>query len=291
MNAPLLLIGATGQIGRNILQRAQAKPVVALARRPEFITGAPQNAVARWDLAEALPDLGEGWPLEAVATTPIWALAPHIDGLADRGIQRLVCFSTTSIFGKSGTRNSRERDTVARIVEAERVLEARAMERSVGLTILRPTLIYGAGQDRTISAASRFISRFGVYPVHGDALGKRQPVHADDLAAAALLALENNITIGRNYALGGGDVMTYRDMIACIFGTLEKPSRIMRVPMLPAILDIAGRVIPGSELTGDVARRMNIDLDYDDGTATREFGYAPRAFLRAGKADLIGSAF
>ena len=122
-------------------------------------------------------------------------------------------------------------------------------------------------------------------------MGKRQPVHADDLAAAALLALADETTIGRTYALGGADILTYRDMVERIFETLEKPSRILRVPMLPAILDVAGRVTPGSELTGDVARRMNLDLDFDDGTAAREFGYKPRPFLQGGKADLMGSSF
>lgn len=291
MTAPFLLIGATGQIGRNILRHTGDRPVVALARRAEDVSAGPQTSVVRCDLAESLPDIAEGWPLEALATTPVWALVPHFDSLADRGVRRIVCFSTTSIFGKSGTRNARERVAVDRISEAERVLQLRAVERGVGLTILRPTLIYGEGQDKTISAAGRFIARFGVYPVYGEAMGKRQPVHADDLAAAALLALADETTIGRTYALGGADILTYRDMVERIFATLEKPSRILRVPMLPAILDVAGRVTPGSELTGDVARRMNLDLDFDDGTAAREFGYKPRPFLQGGKADLMGSSF
>ena len=59
--------------------------------------------------------------------------------------------------------------------------------------------------------------------------------------------------------------------------------------MLPAMLGVAGALIPGSELTGDVARRMNIDLDFDDGSAARDFGYTPRPFLQAGSTDLFGS--
>jgi len=109
MTAPFLLIGATGQIGRNILRHTGDRPVVALARRAEDVSVGPQTSVVRCDLAESLPDIAEGWPLEALATTPVWALVPHFDSLADRGVRRIVCFSTTSIFGKSGTRNARER--------------------------------------------------------------------------------------------------------------------------------------------------------------------------------------
>ncbi len=78
-------------------------------------------------------------------------------------------------------------------------------------------------------------------------------------------------------------------MIGRIFTVLGKSPRVVPVPMLPALLGLAGTLIPGSELTGDVARRMNLDLDFDDGTAARDFGYAPRPFLQAGLTDLFGS--
>ena len=138
------------------------------------------------------------------------------------------------------------------------------------------------------SAAARFIGRFGFYPVHGAAAGRRQPVHADDLAAAALAALDCDTAAGRSYALGGGETLAYRDMIGRIFDVLDRPRRIVRTPLLPVMLDVAGAVLPGSELTGDVARRMNMDLDFDDGSAARDFGYAPRGFLSGGRADLFG---
>jgi nucleoside-diphosphate-sugar epimerase len=289
MGAPLLLIGATGQTGRNILQRCSGREVLALVRQPENVKAAEQTRVVYFDFSGAVPKFVGDWPSMAIATIPVWLLAPHLDELAERGVERLVCFSTTSIFGKSATSNARERETVARVAQAEDYLVTRAVVRGVGLTILRPTLIYGEGQDKTITAAARFIKRFGFYPVFGTARGKRQPVHADDLANAALSALESDITIDRSYALGGGETLAYKDMVARIFTTLEKPTRILRVPMLPEILDVVGRVMPGSELTSDVAHRMNLDLDFDDGTAACDFGYKPRFFLQGGKADFVRS--
>ena len=77
-------------------------------------------------------------------------------------------------------------------------------------------------------------------------------------------------------------------MIGRIFDVLDRPRRIVRTPLLPVMLDVAGAVLPGSELTGDVARRMNMDLDFDDGSAARDFCYAPRGFLSGGRADLFG---
>jgi len=105
----------------------------------------------------------------------------------------------------------------------------------------------------------------------------------------ALAALDCDAVARSSYALGGGETLAYCDTIGRIFDVLGRPRRIVRVPGLPALLNVAGAVIPGSELTSDVARRMNMDLDFDDGSAARDFGYAPRAFLSGGHADLFGS--
>ena len=286
----LLLIGATGQIGRNIVQQTHGRLLLALAREPKRVGATPDVRPVKFDATESQVEVGEGWPTDAISTLPIWRLAGVFENLAVGGLNRLVCFSTTSIYGKSDTHNAHERAVVQRVQTAEGRVRALAEDHGVGLTILRPTLIYGEGTDRTISAAARFVRRFGFYPVYGAAEGLRQPVHAADLADAAVSALDSPATVGHDYALGGGETLPYREMIARIFSTLEIANRTVRVPWLPPLLDIAGTVLPGSELTGDVARRMNADLDYDDGSAAADFGYAPRRFLSGGKDDLFRNA-
>jgi nucleoside-diphosphate-sugar epimerase len=288
--ARILLLGATGQIGAQIVAQSDAHEFVAFARRPEIVPAHSGVLVNRFEATHPLPELGEIPVAGAIATVPVWLLPPRLDDLARLGVRRLVCFSTSSVFGKAETRSRRERAVVARVTAAEATLRDWSDACGVALTILQPTMIYGAGKDRTIAAAARFIQRFGFFPVYGSATGARQPVHAGDLAAAALAALSNDRAIGKTYMLGGGETLAYRDMIARIFDTLGRTPRITRVPALPTVLSVAGAILSGSELTGDVARRMNADLAFDDGSATRDFGYAPRKFLNGGMADLFGSA-
>lgn len=277
----LLILGATGQIGASLLRRLAGRSVLAIARRPPE-TGAGWRAV---DLSRPLADWGRV-PATGIATVPLWLLPPQIEGLARAGLRRLVCFSSTSIMGKEGTRSGHERTQVTALVGAEALLARAAEQFKLGLSILRPTLVYGFGRDANVSAAARFITRFGLYPLSPPARGLRQPVHADDLAAAAIAVSGRDDLAGISFALGGGETLEYREMIGRIFDALGRPRRLVPVPGLPALAGFYGRLTGQTTLTPDAVRRMNRDLVFDHGEAARAFGYAPRTFLSAGSADL-----
>lgn len=267
---PLLVLGGTDAVGRFLVERALARGPVTVVGRTR-----PQDARAHWlewDLA-ARPFADATLRAEAaIATLPIWWLAAHLPGLAKAGVTRLVAFSSTSIETKRESASAEARAVVTALAEGEAAVSRSCAALGIGLTILRPTLIYGLGLGRNVSAAARFIRRFGVFPVAWNAEGLRQPVHAEDLAAAALTALERPGAVGKIYALPGGETLTYRAMIARIFEALGRRPRIVRVP--------------GLALVSDMTRRMGRDQAFDIGPAARDLGYAPRRFLEGGRADL-----
>ena len=125
-------------------------------------------------------------------------------------MKRVVAFSSTSRFTKQGSSSPRERETARRLAEAEEAVERACRERRIRWTILRPTLVYGGGRDRNVSAIARFVRRFGFFPIAGEGRGKRQPVHAADLARAALAVLDNPATFDRAYDTPGGETLTLR---------------------------------------------------------------------------------
>jgi len=281
VTSDLLILGATGQIGGCLLRRLDGQPVLALARHPPT----PAEGWRAVDLAAGTPDWGQ-LPATAIATVPLWLLPPHLEAMAKAGLRRLVCFSSTSILGKEGTQSARERTQVTALVGAEALLERAAPALRLGISILRPTLVYGFGRDANVSAAARFITRFGLYPLSPPALGLRQPVHADDLAAAAITVAGRDDLAGATFALGGGETLSYREMIGRVFDALGRPRRLLPVPGLPALAGLYGRLSHQPSLTPDAVRRMNRSLVFDHGEAARAFGYAPRPFLSAGAGDL-----
>jgi nucleoside-diphosphate-sugar epimerase len=252
---------------------ATGRPAIAVCRRP-LPTVAPAADWLAWDLTRPL-DLGGRRPVAAVHATGAWLLPPQLGPLAAAGVRRLVCFSSTSLLAKAASPSAAERDIVARLVAAEAAVAA----CRTPWIVLRPSLIYGLGLDANVSAAARFIRRWRFFPLGGPGRGLRQPVHADDLAAAALAALTSEGLSGR-FNLGGGETLTYRAMIERIFDALGLRPRFLGLPLLARL--------PGH--TGAMVARMEQDLAFDDGSSWRQLGLAPRRFLADGPRDLGPSA-
>ncbi len=91
-------------------------------------------------------------------------------------------------------------------------------------------MIYGAGRDVNITPLSRLIRRFGFMPLVGGANGLRQPVHAEDLAIAAIAAAASPAAANKFYSLPGGETLTYREMIGRIFDGLRLAAPHVPVP-------------------------------------------------------------
>ncbi len=281
----VLVTGGSSQIGRCVLRRLATAGVSGYALGRNRPPGLPADRFVQGDLTRT--DLEFPDRMDAVVhIAKLWYLPEHIDALYARGVRRIVCFSTTSIFVKQDSSDAGERDLVARMVDAEARVLAQCAALEIACTILRPTLVYGLGIDRNVSRAANFIRRFRFYPLAGAATGLRQPVHADDLAAAALAALNTPVAAGKCYEVGGSEQLVYREMIGRIFDTLEMPRRFVPIPFLGTFAAAAGFVLRRPEVTGEMVQRMRRDLVCDNGPAIRDFGYEPRPFLSAGRADL-----
>lgn len=194
--------------------------------------------------------------------------------------QRVVAFGSTSIEVKRGSSDADEREAASRLREAEATLFASAAGRNAGATVLRPTLVYGAGRDRTLTRIAQLARRYGYFALPRGANGLRQPVHVDDLAAAAFAVTHAPATHGRAYALPGGERLPYRDMVRRVLKTLPPPPRLIELPSpLFNLALLAAHAAGHAQGFGEAAvARMRSDLVFDAGPAQRDFGYAPRPF-------------
>ena len=272
-----LLFGGSGQIGQPLLAllRRDGWRVTALSRQVQ--SDEPGLQWLRGDLSAvpALPAQVEAifscGPLDAFGR---WYAASTLEAA------RVVAFGSTSVESKRGSADAGERDLAARLREGEAAVFAAAQVRGAAVTVLRPTLVYGAGRDATLSRIAQLAQRWGRFPLPRNATGLRQPVHVDDLAVAAYACLGGEASHGRAYALPGGETLGYRDMVARVLAALRPPPTLVELPSPLFNLALLAAQFSGRATgLGEAAvRRMRSDLVFDPGPARRDLGYAPRPF-------------
>jgi len=278
--AAVAIFGAGSQIGQPLMQRLLARDVdvYALSRNMETANRVSGVIWRKVDVTRQIVPIGDAQCLIHLA--PINLLPPMLEQLRDSDIRHIISFSSTSRFSKLESGDPKERATALDFTRAEEGVIDICERYGIAWTILRPTLIYGFGRDKNVAMIGRFIRRFGFFPLIDGGRGLRQPVHADDLAAACVAILNNPAAFNRAYDLSGGETLTYRAMVERIFKTEGKTPRFSEIPL--ALYRAGMKVVswwPGyRHLTGEMARRMAMDLCFDHSEATRDFGYAPRPF-------------
>jgi nucleoside-diphosphate-sugar epimerase len=193
---------------------------------------------------------------------------------------RVIAFGSTSVATKSESIDASERDVAQRLRAAEESLLAFGVRENVGVTILRPTLIYGRGRDRTLSRIAALAQRWRLFALPRNATGLRQPVHTDDLARAALDSASAPQSAGRAYDLPGGEILRFDEMIERTLACLPERPRLLRLPspLFRAALATARAFGIADAVNPAMLARLDADLVFDAAAARRDFGYAPRAF-------------
>ncbi len=272
-----LVFGATGQIGVPVVERLLANGwrVWAVSRTVHeqrdplnWLIGDLHQVHGLPSRVDAIFSLG---PLDLFSH---WYAGTHIPG------SRVVAFGSTSLETKQDSADAHERDVASRLRDAESRIFATARDLQAKATVLRPTLVYGAARDRTLTQIALMAQRTGFFVLPRDANGLRQPVHVDDLADAALAVVDADATGGRSYALPGGEALGYAQMVERTLASLQPPARLVRAPapLFKLMLSGARRFGRMQGLNDAAVARMREDLVFDAEPAWRDFGYAPRAF-------------
>src|SRR5689334_14082468 len=240
----IVVTGGTGFIGSHVVERAAARghDVIVVARRPELASRAARFArIVRGDvtnpdsLADALRrahavvhcaaefgpkadrDLQERVTLQGtrnVLVAALWA-----------GIRRFVHMSSLAVHRPPAARGTlRETsplwprvprwNTYARLkLKAEQEARAAGLGSSMGVVVLRPGLVFGA-RDRHATPRMLEALRSGRAAIAGRGENIIPCMAVEDVAEAALQAVEGAGLEGREYVLCGEERVTQRALWA-----------------------------------------------------------------------------
>lgn len=274
-----VVLGVTSVVGRHLCRRLSAAGFTGecVSRQPEPIGGPPSGFIWRRLDVRAPGDWAAPAGSVVFSLLPLWMLPDCLPRLATA--RQIVAVGTTSVFAKAASADPREAELAGRIAAAERRLGEVLRDSDCAWTVLRPTLIYDPGLDRNVSAIARFIARFGFFPVVPPATGLRQPIHADDVAQAALAAVDNREARNRAFDLPGGETLPYREMVRRIFDGLGRRPVILPLPVGLLRLGLAAaRPVYGRRYSPALFDRMNRDLAFDGTAARLALGIEPRPF-------------
>lgn len=292
----LFVTGGSGFLGRRVVVRARATghEVTVLSRRADP-PGLPEGVAAvRGELNDtsALPGLLAAAAPDAVvhAAAVISDTDPHLHHVNVTGTANLIhamqqprARQTAAAVPASGSAprlvfvSSFAVEDIPPTPYSESKLEAEGQVRASGLpfVIVRPTLIYGAGDgSNTPQLVERM--RSGRMWLPGGGRTRIQPVHVDDVAAALVIAATREGLTGGTYRLGGDQPISVRDWRHAVRDATGGEGEVCSIPLPLYLAGARLAALLGVRKPLAVAQFHLADHEVDSSAARRDLDFDPR---------------
>ncbi len=275
MTKNILVLGGTGFVGRHVCEKLQRAGWSITVPTRRAINAQPVRHLPRLTVIEA--DVHDPATLTRLlpghdAVVNLIAILHGSEAAFERthvtlprtlahaceatGVTRVVHVSALGVAPDSPSRYQRSK------ARGEAVLRAAALE----LTVLRPSVIFGAG-DRFLNLFAQLQSIFPAVPLAG-AQARFQPVWVEDVARAVVASLQQRSSIGQTIECAGPAVLTLADLvrIAGRHGSRQRP--ILPLPMaLGRLQAMLMELAPGEPLMS----RDNLDAMSVDNVASGQW--------------------
>lgn len=168
--------------------------------------------------------------IDTVIKSPVTTMRVNMIGSANvleaaarqSRLDRVVCFSTSEVFGSQAFRSSETDQTVmGKVGEArwtyavskvaeEHLAIAYHKEQGLPTTVLRPFNVYGPGQVGEGALRTFILRALKNEPlfIHGDGTQVRAWCYVDDMVAASLLAMHHPQAVGESFNIGNQRAIT-----------------------------------------------------------------------------------
>ena len=160
---------------------------------------------------------------------------------------------------------------------SKRQAELRIANSRLGYTILRPSVIFGRG-DEFLTALAGLVRLGPIVPVIGNGRNRMQPVAVEDVARCVAESVGNSLVKGKTLSVAGPNRVNYNELLDEVALAMGKRIRKMHVPLAlgwPAVAMQQG-FLPRPPLTIGQLKMLGIRNVAEGRDVEREFGFTPR---------------
>jgi uncharacterized protein YbjT (DUF2867 family) len=288
----ILVTGAAGYVGNNTVRRLaqMGKPVRAMVRgmdkahrrlgglsgKVEIVSG---DVTDRDSLKKVMQDVTV--VVHTVAIPMEKGIATYdeinyqgtinvVDAAEGAGVRRFI----------NMCQNGAAPDHFSRFLRSKGRAQEYVARSGLAWTALRPSAIFGP-QDEFFNSIARLIRITPViFPLIGGGTAQFQPVSVDDVVEVIVRSLDDDATIGKEFSLGGPEVLTLGEIESRILKAMNAHRALFNAPvgLLRAPVFIMEHTLPGTPVNSTLLELLKVPNTVSDNALTGYFKMQPRAF-------------
>lgn len=286
----ILVTGGTGFIGQSLIRQlvTLGKPVRILLKPSPVSPNLPRGvsveaAVSSFrderSLRAALKGIDVIFHLAGserlssradLTSTDVEGTQLLVRAAVDAGVERIFFVSHLGA----------DRASAFAVLKAKALAEGFIVNSGLKYTIFRSAVIYGPGDQFTTSLAKLLQLAPGFILLPGDGSTLIQPLWIEDFVACMILSLEENIARNEILSLGGGEYLSFNQIVAITQAALEIRRKVVYLPppYLRTLALIMEQVMPKFPVSVFWLDYLATDRTTALDTLPRVFGVIPARF-------------
>jgi len=286
----ILVTGGTGFVGSHLIRQMRQEGLIvrAVVRNPEKAQSLRNLGV------EVVPgDVADKTSLENAVqgierVVHLVGIIQEAPGVTFRGVHVDGTRNLVEAARKAGVRHFLFQSALGTRANAKSQYhrtkwEAEELVRNSGIpsTVLRPSLIYGPGDQFTIRL-SEMIRLSPVLPIIGSGRSKVQPIFINDVVACIVKAVTSDAYLNELYELGGPEQLTYEEVTRAIAAALGVSRPTLHLPLLfmRSMARVMETVLQKSPITTDQLIMLQEDTVCSMKDIRDAFGIEPVTFQK-----------
>ena len=155
--------------------------------------------------------------------------------------------------------------------------EIRIISSGIPYTILRPSVIFGPG-DEFLTALAGLVRLGPVVPVIGSGRNRLQPVSLDDVAHCIADSVGNSLVKGKTLSLGGPKRLSYNDLLDEVALAMGRSIRRVHipVPLAQPLIAVTQGLLPRAPMTTGQLKMLGIRNVAEGRDIEESFGFTPK---------------